>query len=166
VVVEQSASGSLLPVRVEGTLALDLADFKAPLAARVTPPDYGTLPGQALFRDGARDAFIQALARSDDPIHVLLFVEAEDLRGLRWGRLCAPLDGRWEFLSPKQRAPFCLYLPRVTDRRFPPISRIDLRALILAANPSGSEKYGLAGFDPAAAAAGVNGPDGSAIGNG
>jgi hypothetical protein len=155
VVVEQTAAGTFLPVRTEGALSLDLSEFKNQLGSQVSPLDYGTMLGQAIFRNGIRDAFVQALAKSDGQMHVLLFVEAEDLRGLRWERLCAPLDGRWDFLSLDQRVPFCLYLPCVTDRRFPPIGRLDLRALILAASPAGLERYKLAEFDAAAAAASV-----------
>src|SRR2546425_206847 len=90
VVVEHTAAGTFLPVRTEGTLQLDLPAFKTQLL-QASPFDYGTLLGQALFRDGIRDGFVQAVAKSDGQLHVLLFVEAEDLRGLRWERLCAPL---------------------------------------------------------------------------
>jgi hypothetical protein len=105
VVVEQTAAGSFLPVRTEGTLPLDLAEFKTQLAGQVFPLDYGTLLGQALFHDGTRDAFVQALAHSDGQMHVLLFVAAEDLRGLRWERLCAPWTAagnscRWTSVFP------------------------------------------------------------------
>jgi hypothetical protein len=155
VVVEQTAAGTFLPVRSEGALQLELPEFNTQLTSQVSPLDYGTLLGQALFRDGIRDAFVQALAKSDGQLHVLLFVEAEDLRGLRWERLCAPLDSRWKFLSLDQRVPFCLYLPSVTDRRFPPIGRLDLRTLILTASPAGLDRYKLSAFDAAAAAARV-----------
>ena len=50
--------------------------------------------------------------------------------------LCAPLDGKWDLLALDQRVPFSLYLPSLADRRFPPIGRRDLRALILEANPA------------------------------
>ncbi len=50
------------------------------------------------------EAFVQALAKSDGQLLVLLFLEAEDLRGPRWKRDCAPLDSRWEFLSLDQRS--------------------------------------------------------------
>jgi WD40 repeat protein/energy-coupling factor transporter ATP-binding protein EcfA2 len=152
VVVEQGASGVFLPVRHEGNLQLDLVE----LTSQSTPREYGDLLGKALFRDEVRDAFIQALARSDDRVHVLLFIEDTDLRTLRWERLCAPLDGRWDFLGLNQRVPFSLYLPSVTDQRFPSIGRRDLRALILIASPDDPEnKYRLAPFDAAATVAGV-----------
>jgi energy-coupling factor transporter ATP-binding protein EcfA2 len=152
VVVEQSAAGAFLPVRHEGSLQLNLAE----LTSQSTPRDYGDLLGKALFRDQVRDAFVQALARSDDRLHVLLFIEDADLRTLRWERLCAPLAGRWDFLGLNQRVPFSLYLPSLTDQRFPPIGRRDLRALILVASPQDPEnKYRLAPFDVATTVAGV-----------
>jgi WD40 repeat protein len=147
VVVEQSASGVFLPVRTEGTLELDREGL---LLTQLDPKDYGTILGQAVFRDDVRDAFVQAVTKSDDRLHVLLFVEDAELRTLRWERLCAPLDGRWDFLGLNQRVPFSLYLPSVTDQRFPPIGRRDLRALVLVANPGGLDKYRLTPFDAAA----------------
>src|SRR5215471_2796785 len=123
IVVEQSAAGVFLPVRNEGVLQADLAEFQAQLDSQTSAREYGTLLGQALFRDEVRDAFVQALAKSDARLHVLLFIEAAELKGLRWERLCAPVDGDWDFLALNQRLPFSLYLPSKTDRRFPPIGR-------------------------------------------
>src|SRR5215475_11462627 len=80
VVVEQSTSAVFLPVRNEGTLLLDLTD----LASQSTPKDYGFVLGRALFRDEVRDAFVQALTKSQDYLRILLFVEADDLKTLRW----------------------------------------------------------------------------------
>jgi hypothetical protein len=154
VVVEQSASGVFLPVRHEGSLQLDLVE----LTSQSTPRDYGTALGKALFRNGILRMLDRALAKSADSIHVLLFVEDAELRSLRWERLCAPLEAdRWDFLSLNQRVPFSLYLPSVTDRRFPPIGRRDLRALILVANPNDDPEngYRLAPFDAAATVARV-----------
>ena len=151
VVVEQSTSGVFLPVRDEGTLQLDLTE----LASQSTPKDYGLVLGRALFHDEVRDAFVQALTKSEDYLRVLLFVEADDLKTLRWERLCAPLERGWDFLALTQRAPFCLYLPSLTDRRFPPIGRRDLRALVLVASPDGLERYRLQPFDVMAAVSSV-----------
>lgn len=82
-------------------------------------------------------------------MRVLLFIEAVDkeLRILRWERLCAPIDEGWYMLALDQRVPFSLYIPATTDRRFPPIGRRDLRALVLVASPSDSKKYKLDNFD-------------------
>jgi WD40 repeat protein/energy-coupling factor transporter ATP-binding protein EcfA2 len=152
VVVEECASGVFLPVRHEGTLQLDLVE----LNQQPTRLDYGTVLGKALFRDEQlKVAFGQALRESDDRLHVMLSIEDTDLRTLRWERLCALLDGRWDFLGLNQRVPFSLYLPSVTDQRFPPIGRRDLRALILVASPQDSEQWGLAPFDAATTVAGV-----------
>ena len=143
VVAEYGRPGAFLPIRNEGILRLD----QVALTAQGSPRDYGTFLGQALFRDDVRDAFVRARAESDDNLRVLLFVEADDLRVLRWERLCAPIDGGWNFLALDQRVPFSLYLPSQTDRSFPPIGRCDLRVLIMAANPEGIEKYSLSQFD-------------------
>src|SRR5262245_52133427 len=110
VVVEQSASGVFLPVRDEGLLQADLEEFKTQLNCQGTPREYGALLGQAVFREEVRDAFVQALAKSDDRLHVLLFIEDPYLKRFRWERLCAPLDGGWDFLALNQRVPFSLYL--------------------------------------------------------
>ena len=145
VVVEQSRPGVFLPVRGEGILQLDRVELRSQTTAR----DYGTVLGRALFRDAVARAFDRARAESEDRLHVLLFVEAPDLRSLHWERLCAPLDlgDHWDFLARDQRVPFSLYLPSLTDRRFPAIGRRDLRALVVAASPPGLERYGLAHFD-------------------
>src|SRR5438445_721711 len=155
IVVEQSASGVFLPVRNEGLLQIELGEFRTQLNIQSTSREYGTLLGRAIFRNEVRDAFVQALTKSDDRLHVLLFIEDADLKSLRWERLCAPLDGDWDFLALNQRVPFSLYLPSVTDRRFPPIGRRDLRTLIVVANPQGLERYRLSSFDAPAAVAGV-----------
>ena len=76
---------------------------------------------------------------ADDALRVLLFVEAEDLRTLHWEQLHAPLDRGWDYLLLNQSTPFSLYLPSQIERRFPPIGRRDLRALILVA---GAEETG------------------------
>ena len=151
VVVEYRQSGGL-PVRNEGRLELT----EEILNAQVTPLDYGRALGKALFRDDVRDAFARALAQAGERLHVLLFVEDDKLTAWHWERLAAPIDAEWDFLSLNQRTPFSLYLPSVTDRRFPPIGRRDLRALIIAASPADLEKhYGLPAFDVARAVAGV-----------
>ncbi|HEX5690946.1 MAG TPA: CHAT domain-containing protein, partial [Roseiflexaceae bacterium] len=152
VVVEQRTSGAFLPVRAEGRLRVD---EEALQADALEPQAYGAQLGRALFADGVRDAFVQALAKSADRLHVLLFVEDPALRRLRWERLCVPLDGGWPLLALNQRLPFSHYLPSLTDRRFPPIGRRDLRALILAASPAGLSRYKMEPFDVAAAVTGV-----------
>ena len=72
------------------------------------------------------------------------------LRKERRERLAAPLDGRWVCLAVNQRTPYSLHLPSATDRRFPPISRHDLAALIVVANPTRPESWRLPAFDATA----------------
>jgi hypothetical protein len=151
IVVELSGARTPLPIRREGVLELDLEA----LATQVTPRDYGTMLGQALFRDRIREAFLQARIQSEDRLSVQLFVEVPDLRTLRWERLCAPVDEQWRFLLFDQRTPLTLALPSAADRRFPPMSRADLRALLVVASPQGLQRYRLAPFDAAATVSSV-----------
>src|SRR5437763_227700 len=130
IVAKWSERDGLLPLRSEG--AFELREEE--LLGANTPSGYGTVLGRNLFRDQIRDAFVQAYAESDDRLHVLLVLEDPMLRTLRWERLCAPVDGNWRLLALDQRLPFSLYLPSLTTRRFPPIARRDLRALIVAAS--------------------------------
>ncbi len=110
---------------------------------------FGESLGKALFRDDIRDAFVRAVAEAKSAgvaLRVLLFVEAEDLRSLHWEQLHAPLDRGWDYLLLNQSTPFSLYLPSQIERRFPPIGRRDLRALILVAGAE--ELDGDWGLDP------------------
>ena len=84
-------------------------------------------------------------------LRLLLFIEADDLRRLRWERLCAPFNGKWRSLARNAQALYSLYLPSITDSRFPAIGRRDLRALVVAASPDGLDRYGLQPFDLPAA---------------
>lgn len=143
--------GSELPARGEGQLAFD-PDHQTQLTAlRLEPRAYGALLGKALFQDTLRDLFIAARSAVDSAgLRVLLVVEDPDLKPLRWERLCAPnRRGGWDFLLLDQRTPFSRYLPSLTDRRFPAIGRRDLRALVVLADPSPGNPYGLAPFDAA-----------------
>ncbi len=149
IVVEHSRFGELLPLRSEGSLELTAENFQQLTSFLGQPKDYGTLLGKTLFRDDIRDAFVGAMRESEEALRMLLFIEASDpeLRTLRWEKLCAPIDGDWQLLALNQRVPFSFYIPAITDRRFPPIGRRDLRALVLVASPSDSQKYRLAEFD-------------------
>ena len=152
VIAEQSRPGSFLPLRSEGVLSLAPAE----LPPQLDPISYGTHLGQALFHKGIRDGFTRALADSQNNLRVLLFIEADDLRALRWERLCAPINNRWRELARNAQALYSLYLPSVTDSRFPAIGRRDLRALVIIANPTGLERYNLAPFDLPATLADVS----------
>ncbi|MBD2207409.1 hypothetical protein H6G33_34110, partial [Calothrix sp. FACHB-1219] len=145
IVVEHSRPGELLSSRSEGILELTSADLEKLTSLLGQTKDYGTFLGKALFKEEIRDAFVSALRDSDTIVRVLLFIEAEDkeIRTLRWERLCANIDDGWHLLSLEQRTPYSLYIPAITDRRFPPIGRRDLRALILVASPQEIERYKL-----------------------
>jgi len=149
--------GGFLPLRREGTLTLDipaLAEFQ------YDPLAYGTALGQALFVDEIRDTFVKALG--DEPLRVLLSIEAPDLRALDWHRLAAPFDGRWRCLAAQQNTPFSLAVPSPASAHFPAIGRHDLRALLLVAGPESlSGDYKLAPFDVAATIASIQ----EALGN-
>src|SRR5215207_7545924 len=129
VVVERTSPGASLRLRAEGTLLLGPEAEQALLAAVIEPEAYGTILGQALFREHVRDALARARAETtgDDRLRVLLTVEDEGLRILRWERLSAPLDGGWDLLALNHAVPYSLYLPSITDRRFPPIGRRGVR---------------------------------------
>jgi WD40 repeat protein len=151
-IAEFTGDGDLLPERAEGLLRLDSAQLNRLLNE---PKAYGDALGQVLFQGDIKDSFLKALARSAQPFRLLLFVEDPELRAYRWERLCAPIDQGWVQLASYQRVLFSRYLPSLTDRRFPPIGRGDLRALIVAASPAGLEDYGLGHFDEDASVQGV-----------
>ncbi len=150
VVAEYPAPDHGMPVRCEGTLP----PFDPAALAGADLAGYGRILGEAIFTGPLRDAFAECLGRVGR-MRVLLYVEEPALRALRWERLCAPVDGDWPMLARTQRLPFSHYLPSLTDRRYPPIGRSDLKALVLAASPAGLSDYGLAHFDIAASVAGV-----------
>jgi hypothetical protein len=153
-IFDLAAAGSSYAVRRKVWLQFDPETLNH---HRIDPRGYGTVLGQALFHDRqARELFVSARARTDGPLHVLLSVEAEDLRSRFWGRLCAPLDAPgadgWDFVALKAGTPFALYLPAAIDQRFPPIGRRQLRALVLVASPADPEKrWGVPPFDVATA---------------
>jgi hypothetical protein len=164
-VVAERTRPSQLPLRSEGRLEL-AEDYQADLLSKqLDAHDYGETLGQALFQGTLRDSYMAARAEAEaaqQPLRILLVVEDPDLKPLRWGRLCAP-DGSdgWNFLALDQRSLYSLYLPSLTDRRFPAIGRRDLRALVLLADPPKDNKYRLDSFDAEAMAASI----GTALGD-
>ncbi len=141
--VQYEARGELLAGRKQGILQLDLAALRG----QITPSHYGRILGEFLFRDQIRDAFTRALAQSSDKLHLLLFIEDNELRSLHWEWLCAPLDGDWKLLALAQQVPWAFYLPSSSNHVFPAIRREDLRTLVVVANPKGLEQYKLPSFD-------------------
>src|SRR5512135_1819988 len=87
--------GKGLRVRAQGALDLDL---RALTSVSTNIRTYGTVLGRALFHDDLRQVLNRAREEAEDSVRVLLQVEADDLRNLRWERLCAPIDGRWDHL--------------------------------------------------------------------
>ena len=160
VVLERSQAGEL-PTRAEGELDLGAGWSEKLLTRALDPLAYGTMLGDALFREAVRDAFVTARNESGDDLRALLVVEDDDLKPLHWERLCAPIrsGGKWGLLGLDQRSVFSLYLPSLADRRFPAIGRRDLRALVLVANPPDNppreQDYGLDRFDEPATVAGI-----------
>src|SRR5512132_3891467 len=162
IVVEYSRADALSPIRSDGVLKFGDESVEELKSLLEQPREYGVRLGIALFdgedQDGrkrVRDAFVGARQESDR-LRVLLCIEADDLRILRWERLAAPIDGGdWDVLVLNQRTPFSLHIPSNTDRRFPPIGRRDLRALLLVASPKDSDAYNLKPFNVPDTVAGV-----------
>ena len=145
-VVAEHCQAERFAVRTEGRLQLD-AELLLELRACDDMAEYGRTLGQALFVGAILHALLRARAISGDRMHVLLCVEATELRTLHWERLQAPLDdGQWDFLSLDQRAPLSLYTPSSTDRRFLAFGPHELRVLFLIACPSNLADYGLPTF--------------------
>ena len=147
VVVNKKSAGELLPTRTEGELVLSEADHEKLTTLLLEPKPYGTVLGKALFVEGIRDEFVKAL-NSDGGLRVMLQVEDQELRQLRWERLCAPMgQGDWDHLALNERTLFSHYLPSATDPHFTPIGRRDLRALVLVASPEKTDQEGFPAFD-------------------
>ena len=151
-----------LTIHSKETLQLSQDDLNQLTQQQENEREYGTLLGKALFRGAVYDTFVRALSKSsqDSLLRILLSIEAADndeLKTLHWERLCAPIDadGSWHLLARDQRVPFSLYIPTIIDRRFPPIGRRDLRALVLVASPSNIGKFQLVPFDVEAVLSGV-----------
>ena len=151
-----------LTIHSKETLELSQDDLNKLTQQQENEKEYGILLGKALFRGSVRETFVRAISKSsqDCRLRILLSIEAADddeVKTLHWERLCAPIyaDGDWHLLARNQRVPFSLYIPTIIDRRFPPIGRRDLRALVLVASPSNIGKYQLAPFDVEAALSGV-----------
>ena len=127
VVAVHSRPDEFLPRRTEDRLQLDLEV----LETLPDPATYGETLGRALFQDELRAALARAHSQADqdgEPLRVLITIEAEVLKPLHWERLWAPLDGIWDYLCLNQSTPLSRYLPALTDRRYPPIGRRDLRS--------------------------------------
>ncbi|WP_189523649.1 hypothetical protein [Nostoc sp. PA-18-2419] len=78
IVAEHTRADELLPIRSEGTLMVTLEDVQQLTSLLARPKDYGTVLGKALFQAQIRDGFVSALRESQEPLRVLLFIEAAD----------------------------------------------------------------------------------------
>jgi hypothetical protein len=77
-----------------------------------------TALGSATFAGKVGEALQRAQARADqaeDALSFLFEVEDADLLALRWERLCARLNGSWQFLRSQQWMPFSFNLPSEND---------------------------------------------------
>ena len=160
VIAETQQPGLAVGARAEAPFAL--ADDT--LASLATLPhdaqgqrDYGRRLGEGLFAREIERLFERqrtAATTAGKPLHVLLSVEDESLRGLHWERLAARDDaGQWRFLRLQQQTPLSMYIPSITERRFPAITRVGLNALVVVVNLGPARPYGLAEFDAAATVA-------------
>ncbi len=139
-----------MPVVIVGSFVVDEVELRGLGNAQ----EYGTALGAALFRGPIRDVFIRALG-GKDPLHVLLSVDAPELRPLLWERLCGPTSHGFQFLGLNQRVAYSRHIPSPVEREFKELRRSDLRALALIACPDGLLAYGLTPFDVEAAAASI-----------
>lgn len=137
-----------IPAVIAGTLKVDETELRS----LVDPLAYGAYLGEALLRGAVRDAFVRAIAGTS-PLHLLISIDARELRPLLWERLCGPAGAGFGFLALDQRLGYARYIPSPVDREFRELRRRDLRALVLVACPEGLAAYGLAPFDVAAAVA-------------
>ncbi|MGB3401492.1 MAG: hypothetical protein WBA77_02240 [Microcoleaceae cyanobacterium] len=149
-----------LPIEKNGILQLSQDAQQQLSMLQHRPKDYGTFLGQALFQGELLDAFREAFTRSQKLMRVLLSVNAEEsdwLKTLHWERLCVPIDQSWEYLALNQRLPFSQYIPTSNlDRNYPTIHQLDLRALVVVANPEDREHYySLSSFDVATTVSGL-----------
>ena len=156
IIAEQSSPTSFLARRTEGILNLD----RQKLLRQLNPKDYGIVLGEAVFHGTIRDAFIYARAQNPAQLCVLLNIEDEEHKVLRWERLCAPFAENWGFLALHQSTPFSLYIPSLTERIFRMIGSRDLQALIVVANPMDLPKS-LQRFDEVEAIDGIRSALGS-----
>jgi hypothetical protein len=106
--------GSTLDIRGEGRLVIDPQATLTSASAR----EYGVRLGQALFTGATLEGWLQARARGRERLHVVLEIEAPELRTLRWERLCAPFGEAWDFLRCDQRTPFTLRVASQSDRAY------------------------------------------------
>jgi hypothetical protein len=102
---------------------------------------YGLALGRAVFDGPIRELFTAALADtpSGESLHVLLSLEAEPLRELRWERLVGPFgtaEADWDFLTLNQRTTLAVYVAGATHQKFPPVGLGAINVLLVVASPT------------------------------
>jgi hypothetical protein len=125
--------------------------------------DYGIYLGKALFQNDLREFFKSAFHSSQKLMKVTLSIDVENssnsdnLRALHWERLCVPMDQSWQYLPLEQRLPFSHHVSTANlDRKYSPIQKDNLKALVLVASPENLEtEYNLASFDIEVTVAGI-----------
>lgn len=148
---------AVLHERPQGMPAVLSSKFRVDeveLRALVRPRDYGETLGKALFTGSIRDGFARSI-RGGEPLHVMLSIDAPELRPLIWERLCGPQSNGFQFLGLDQRVAYSRYIPSPVDRETRELRHSDLRALVVIACPEGLSGYGLADFDAEVAATAV-----------
>jgi hypothetical protein len=139
-----------LPIVGAGKFVVDLEE----LQSTVQPRPYGEMLGRALFTDSVRDLFVRGESGAG-PLHLMLSLDAPELRPLQWERLCAPRGGGMEFVGLDQRVAYSRYIPSPVLRTYRELAARELRVLVLVAAPDGLQTYGLSSFDAEAAVAAV-----------
>jgi hypothetical protein len=122
-------SANLAAQRAEGNFSYDEGTKKALADSHFDPRNYGLVLGRTVFGGAIRDLFTTALAARWDgqPLHVLLSLEWELLRKLRWERLLGPFGSEermWDFLALSQRTTLAAYVAGATHQKFPPLGLV------------------------------------------
>lgn len=116
-----------------------------------TTADYGKLLAKAILTEQISGG-LSIASHAAERLHVLLSVEDPELATLRWERLQVTLPGsKCNFLAGNKRTPFSFYIPTSSLNSRPPVSRENVRALVLASSPT-EPSWNLSPFDAPAAA--------------
>lgn len=116
---------------------------------------YGRALGEMLFSDARLSAAVdsaRAIADSNEqPLRLRITIEraAPELHTLRWEALRDPRRPNNPLLTTGERVFFSRYLASADWQLIQPRARGDLRALVVIANPTGLEAYGLTPIDTA-----------------
>src|SRR5687768_14192050 len=108
VVAEASDPGSSLPSRNKEPLRINLNTLPKHPRGWAELQQYGRILGRAVFHGNVLRAYERARTTAgNEPLHVLLSVEAEELKPLHWERICGPANS-WDFLRLQESTPFAL----------------------------------------------------------